>query len=70
MKSVTGTHCVELQASGGMTVKRTEQEKINRLERRVMELESQLNLNKVIFDIDDVALVSTFIIEGLRSKVV
>ena len=47
MKSVTGTHCVELQDSGGMTVKRPEQEKISRLEKRVVELERQLGIYKV-----------------------
>ena len=44
MNSVTGTHCVELQNSGGMTVKRPDQEKICRLERQVVELERQLKV--------------------------
>ena len=48
MNSVTGTHCVELQNSGGMTVKRPEQEKISRLEGRVVELERQLRVVKVL----------------------
>ena len=47
MNSVTGTHCVELQNSGGMTLKRPEQEKISRLEGRVVELEKQLSVLKV-----------------------
>ena len=47
MKCVTGTHCVELHHSGAMTVKRTEQERINRLETRVNELEEELTAYKV-----------------------
>ena len=47
MKSVTGTHCVELHTSGGMTVRRTEQKRIERLESRVSELEGELSTYKV-----------------------
>lgn len=47
LKSVTGTHHVQMDSSGALTLRKPNQERINTLERKVTELEEQLNTYKV-----------------------